>query len=150
MYNIVVADNVLEHLAFVDVVPALHEWLRVLCTPGVLVVLVPDLEWAMLQWLFTDRKFVFSGDAVLDFQQEGPTDPYRDVHGQKFMDFVFGAQQDEFDFHKSGFTEGFLSSVVKYVVSRVPGARENRVTKLPLEGTIMAVIEKISGNSARD
>ncbi len=144
-YDLIVADNILEHLAFVEVVPTLHEWLRVLCTPGVLVVLVPDLEWAMLQWLFVDRKFAFSGDTILDYQQEGPTDPYRDIHGQKHMDFVFGAQQDKFDFHKSGFTKGFLDSVVKYVVSRVPHARENRVTKLPLEGTLMAVLEKVRG-----
>lgn len=86
----VYASHVLEHLGFREELPkALKEIWRVLKPGGMLKVSVPDLD--TLCYLFTHEKV--------------PKE-------QKFslMMHMFGAQEDEHDFHKVGLTWDFMSN----------------------------------------
>jgi predicted SAM-dependent methyltransferase len=89
----VYASHVLEHLGFRDELPkALREIWRVLKPGGTLKISVPDFE--ILCSLFINPKI--------------PKE-------QKFslMMHVFGAQEDNYDFHKVGLTRDFLCQFLK-------------------------------------
>lgn len=86
----VYASHVLEHLGFREELPrALKEIWRVLKPGGILKISVPDFD--TLCYLVTHQKV--------------PKE-------QKFslMMHMFGAQENEYDFHKVGLTSDFLSS----------------------------------------
>lgn len=77
------ASHILEHFSRRDVPFVLREWVRVVQPGGLLKVAVPDFDWIA-------RKHI--------------EDPQFDCT----EGFVYGGLDNEFDFHKSLFTEGKL------------------------------------------
>lgn len=84
-------SHVLEHLAKKDVLPALREMYRVLKPGGFAIILVPDLAYCVQQWLDN-----------------------RDNTGW-YLDIIFGNQEHEGEFHKTGFTETTLRATMEHV-----------------------------------
>jgi predicted SAM-dependent methyltransferase len=93
------ATHCLEHVAFERVQPTLAEWHRVLVPGGFVVIEVPDLEWCVREWL----------------------------EGRRGVDVIFGTQEDEGQFHRTGFTRqslrdallwaGFQAPTIEYIDS---------------------------------
>ena len=87
------SSHSLEHLSKKDARKAVLGWFGKLKQGGKLWLSVPDLEWVVTEWLRKDS-----------LQREGFA-----------LDTIFGAQQHDGEFHKTGFTEeslkGLLSSV---------------------------------------
>ncbi len=77
--DVIYSSHALEHVSKYQVVPTLREWKRVLKIGGRLEIVVPDLEWACKWWL---------NNPTLDWN----------------MDIIFGTQEHEGHFHKTGFT----------------------------------------------
>jgi len=82
------ASHILEHLGYVEELPAaLAEWYRVMKPGGLVMISVPDM-------VALCRYFLTPGISQKD-----------QFH---LMRILFGGQMDPFDFHKVGFTEDFL------------------------------------------
>ncbi len=82
------ASHVLEHVADVDIVPTLKSCRAALKPEGVLELYVPDLMWIM-------RRFLAAGS-----------------HGARWAlwnRFLFGSQENEGQFHRTGFSVKRLS-----------------------------------------
>lgn len=88
----VICDQVLEHLAMADVVPALYEMRRVLKKGGRAVIIVPDFEDAVRQWLSINHNSFFN-PMVYHYLSE----------------VIYGNQQHEGEFHKTAMCAGFLN-----------------------------------------
>lgn len=87
-------SHVLEHLPVKDVLPTLKEIHRILCPGGKLYLSVPDLD--VLCHLFIQPRL----------------DPLQKLH---VMSMIFGGQVDDYDFHKTGLTVGFLAEYLKEI-----------------------------------
>ena len=74
-------SHVLEHLAMKEINPTLKEWHRVLQPGGMLIVNVPDMEWA-------------SGELVNQLHGIKPTSPVFDTP-MKVMEIFYGNQDHE-------------------------------------------------------
>lgn len=85
--DVIFSSQALEHVSKFEVIPTLQEWYRVLKPGGKLQVIVPDLEWALQFWL--SRK-------------DNP-----DNVGWP-LDIIFGNQEHEGQYHKTGFTPKIL------------------------------------------
>lgn len=85
--DVIYASQSLEHVSKFDVIPTLREWWRVLKPGGKIQVVVPDLEWAVKFWL-----------------------EHKDMPDATSwpMDIIFGNQNHEGEFHKTGFTPKIL------------------------------------------
>jgi predicted SAM-dependent methyltransferase len=92
MWNIPVADgevthiyssHALEHVEKRMVIPTLKEWNRLLRSGGLVELRVPDLEWCCRNWL------------------EHMTNDWH-------MDTIYGNQEHEGEFHKTGFTHAIM------------------------------------------
>jgi predicted SAM-dependent methyltransferase len=77
------SSHALEHLAKREILPTLKEWDRVLIPGGEIGIIVPDLEWCIRAWL------------------EHRTNDW-------YLDIIFGNQDHEGEFHKTGFTVDML------------------------------------------
>jgi predicted SAM-dependent methyltransferase len=80
----IMCSQVLEHAPYKMVQPTLDEFFRVLKPGGRLLVSVPDLEWACKKWL----------ESGADYGWPFPV--------------IFGEQNHDGDFHKTGFTKKTL------------------------------------------
>jgi predicted SAM-dependent methyltransferase len=87
--DLVYGCHVLEHLARRDVPGALREWHRVLKPGGVLRLSVPDFD------LLLQVRAREGGDV------------------EAILDPLFGSQADEYDFHRSTYTEASLTRLLK-------------------------------------
>lgn len=87
------SNNSLEHVAKADVIPTLREWHRLLKDGGTLILVVPDLEWACKFWLECQAT-------------------------EWSMDIIYGNQNHEGEFHKTGFSKQILWD---YLVTANPG-----------------------------
>jgi SAM-dependent methyltransferase len=77
--------HALEHLAAAEIHPALIEWLRVLKPGGKLTVVVPNMDFIAAVWLHAgDRAYAHH--------------------------LIFGSQEHEGEFHKSGWRPGDMNS----------------------------------------
>lgn len=89
-YDIANASHVLEHLPFAETISALREWFRVIKIGGMLLVRVPNIARAFeritMNQLHHDARWAT---------------PY------EFL-MIYGSQENQWMFHKSGFTESFL------------------------------------------
>jgi len=81
-------SHALEHLPKREVLVALCEMYRVLEFDGLLTIIVPDLEWCMKAYLVSHDKVGFSLDAI------------------------YGNQEHEGEFHKTGFCLDELRSLI--------------------------------------
>lgn len=83
------SSHLLEHLQKRDIDRTLAEWFRVLEQGGGLEIEVPDLKYCVEEWLRV------GGDGWE-------------------MDMIFGNQDDEGQFHKTGFSETILTEKVQF------------------------------------
>lgn len=109
-----VLDQVLEHLAMDDVIPALYEIRRVLKVGGRCVIVVPDFEDAVRQWLNADLNVAY--------------DPMK---YRWFSEVIYGNQAHEGEFHKTAMSPRFL-----YESLRTAGLKKNTITFWPAFGEI--------------
>lgn len=79
------SSHALEHVGKFQVVPTLREWARIIKPDGLITIQVPDLRWCCQQWLARQT-----------------TDWY--------LDILFGMQNHEGEFHKTGFTPEIMQS----------------------------------------
>jgi SAM-dependent methyltransferase len=94
----IVLDQVLEHIAMADIVPVLYEIRRVLKVGGRCVIMVPDFEGAVKQWLSVNHN--------------GSFDPQTYKY---FSEVIYGNQNHEGEFHKTPMCAGYLHFVLKLV-----------------------------------
>lgn len=83
--------HALEHIPKKMVMPTLREWHRIMRPGGVLTVEVPDLDYVADHWL------------------HHTIDPAADAWA---LDIIFGNQEDEGQFHKTGFNERLLRGLL--------------------------------------
>jgi SAM-dependent methyltransferase len=135
--ELVYASHVLEHLPTARVPDVLSEWRRVLADGGQLLVAVPDLD--RIAKLLVSRAGWF-------------TPPH-----QPWVGVVYGGQKDELDFHKTGFTEPWLASLLNDAgfgsperVERFPevGANDASWSPLPFGTNISLNMRAVAGGEA--
>ncbi len=88
----IIMDQVLEHIAMADIVPALHQIRRVLKVGGRCVIIVPDFEDAVRSWL----KYNVGGS-------------FNPLTYQFFSEVVYGNQMHEGEFHKTPMSPLYLN-----------------------------------------
>jgi len=89
------SKHTFEHLSKKEVVPALTEVHRVLIPDGMFTIIVPDMEWCAKAWLTDGKK---RGRA---------------------LDWIYGGQSFEGDFHKTGYTMDTLVELLEKVGFRI-------------------------------
>lgn len=87
--DLVYAVHLLEHFATDEVPALLADWRRVLRSGGEVMIAVPDLD--LIARTLIDREGWFTP----------PNSPW--------IGAIYGGQKDEYDFHKTGFTEPWLA-----------------------------------------
>lgn len=90
-YDLVFSSHVLEHFLREETEPLLREWLRVLKPGGDFILVVPNVKW------------------VLDGLKDGEVVKLNNDQ----MNVLYGAQSNEFDIHKTGFTPGDMQELLK-------------------------------------
>lgn len=91
----IVCSHVLEHFADYEVIGVLQEIFRVLKPQGILYLEIPDLEYCVREWLKADEN-----------------------HPEKWNFYlmrIFGNQINEYEFHKTGFTEKRISRILSAI-----------------------------------
>ena len=86
------ASHLLEHFAYDDVPRLLADWRRVLRDGGVLLIAVPDLD--VIARMLVERRGWFTP----------PHNPW--------LGAIYGGQKDQWDFHKTGFTDVWLAHLL--------------------------------------
>jgi predicted SAM-dependent methyltransferase len=81
-------SHALEHIAKKKIVPTLIEWRRVLKPGSEVIILVPDLAWCITQWLTKQTN-------------------------DWWLDIIFGNQEHEGEFHKTGFTCDIMTTYLR-------------------------------------
>lgn len=110
----ILLDQVLEHMAMDDVIPALWEIRRVLKKGGRCVIVVPDFEDAVRQWLNADLNATF--------------DPMK---YRWFSEVIYGNQAHEGEFHQTPMSPRYLHEAL-----RTAGLHKNVITFWPAFGKI--------------
>lgn len=119
-------SHLLEHLGLRETLPTLKEWYRALKPGGQLIINVPDMEWATeeLQNLkegLEPRSKVFDTPA-------------------KIMEIIYGNQDHEGEFHKSGFTQSSLGE--KLQEAGFKNIKIKQVYEAHDMGCLIAIAEK--------
>ncbi len=102
--NHIYASHLLEHLPQVEIEEVLAMWYRKLMSLGKVTINVPDLEWACAELLRYTNTQPLRGDYYYELEGE---------HG--LMSIFYGAQSHEGEFHKAGFVEENLGTVLSKV-----------------------------------
>ena len=110
----IIMDQVLEHIAMSDVVPVLYEIRRVLKVGGRCVIMVPDFEGAVKQWLAVDHNGSFNPQVY-----------------HYFSEVIYGNQNHPGEFHKTPMCAGYLHFVLGMV-----GLKKNHIIFFPENGEI--------------
>lgn len=127
-------DQALEHVSKFMVVPTLREWRRLLKLGGTIALKVPNFEWACLWWV--------------SHQTVGWD-----------MDIIYGSQDHEGQFHRTGFTEQILRDYIEVTggltiknVDFTGGiwSRDELYGKKPPEGQIWVVQQIIEMEIVKD
>jgi SAM-dependent methyltransferase len=109
-FDIVFNSHILEHIPRGEQDTTLREWLRVLKPGGLFTCIVPNLAWA---YKFIkdnpENEHIIEGDHKLGIR----TTPEGEIQPLKALDVLYGAQTDEYDFHKNGFWLARLEGLLK-------------------------------------
>jgi predicted SAM-dependent methyltransferase len=92
-------SHLLEHFGLKEVQDALLEWYRALQPGGELIISVPDLLWA-------------SEELIRLENEEPPRSPVF-YNSKMIMEIIYGNQEHEGEFHKSGFTKNILEECLE-------------------------------------
>lgn len=98
-------SHLLEHFGFKEAQSALVEWYRVLKVGGKIMINVPDMDWASEQILS------FTGALT---NQIGKNSTLFNTP-QMIMEVIYGNQDHEGEFHKSGYTKKSLKLLLEKV-----------------------------------
>jgi len=99
-FDLVYASHVLEHFDYHrELVPALQEWRRVLTPTGKLLISVPDLD--VLSRMLVAKEHLTLAERF------------------QVMQMMFGAQSDQYDYHKVGLNQDFLFGFLQRAGFRV-------------------------------
>lgn len=108
-FDIVKSNHVLEHFSFTDTQNILIEWKRILKPGGIMIIRVPNLEYAAKQILAGNMSVeIFGnvwGDQGNNYWMQGP---YGGEHDGKFIPHSY-----ENNYHKSGFTLDYLKKCLE-------------------------------------
>lgn len=85
--DVIFSSQAMEHISKFQVVPTLREWARLLKPGGRAQIIVPDLEWICWWWLTHQS---------VDWD----------------MDIIFGHQQHEGEYHRTGYNPKILKDYV--------------------------------------
>ena len=110
----IICDQVLEHLKMADIIPALYEMRRILKKGGKCVIIVPDFEDAVKQWLAQDHNGAF--------------EPMK-YHW--LSEVIYGNQLHDGEFHKTPMCAGFLHNALN-----VAGLTKHEISFFPAFGAI--------------
>jgi predicted SAM-dependent methyltransferase len=94
----IICDQVLEHMAMSDVPIVLYNIKRVLKVGGTCVIIVPDFEDAVNQWL-----------------ESRPNLGFNPMTYKWFSEVIYGNQEHEGEFHKTPMCAGYLNYVLHMV-----------------------------------
>lgn len=83
-FDLVFSSHVLEHFSREETKSILTEWLRILKSGGEFIITVPNLLWA-----------------------------YENQAHKQSLDVIYGAQTNDYDFHKTGFTQESLKLLLE-------------------------------------
>lgn len=86
-FDLVYSSHVLEHIRKTETADTLKEWVRLVKDDGLFILKLPDLEWGL----------------------SNLTNPGEKANAYNVL---YGAQQDEYDFHYNGFTLGSLETML--------------------------------------
>lgn len=108
--DVIYSSHLLEHMSLKEVFLVLREWYRTLKPEGKIIINVPDLEWA--------------AQALLGMMpRKHPTLEYKKSElfntPERIMEVLYGNQDHEGEFHKSGFTAVSLEKLLENVGFRV-------------------------------
>ncbi len=110
----IICDQVLEHIEMADVIVVLYEIRRVLKKGGRCIIIVPDFEGAVKQWLAINHNGAFD-----------PT-----VY-KYYSEVIYGNQAHEGEFHKTPMCAGYLHFMLRTV-----GLTENKILFFPELGIV--------------
>lgn len=91
-FDIVFSSHVLEHLGRHETIPVLKEWIRILKPDGELRLVLPNIMWA--------------AQNIINHEGRNPK------VDNDIMNVFYGAQSSEYDFHKTGFTEQKIKTIL--------------------------------------
>ena len=94
--DMIYSSHALEHIEKRAVLPTLKEWRRVLTPGGTIRLLIPDLEWCCTHYL----------ECLKNETLDNP------IIGWD-LDIIFGNQNHDGEFHKTGFTERSIKWYMK-------------------------------------
>jgi predicted SAM-dependent methyltransferase len=109
----VYTSHTLEHLGKKEAPLALKEIYRVLQPNGIFTIIVPDLEWIAIYWYQSKDKTGF------------------------LLDAIYGNQNHEGEFHKTGFTKESLQKLVESVGLKITKSEyiwDHEVQSIIIEG----------------
>lgn len=106
-------SHTLEHLGKYEVPKALKEIYRVLEFKGTYTIIVPDLEWCVNEYLKSSNKYGF------------------------VLDTIYGNQEHEGEFHKTGFTLEILKKLVidtGFKITKAEYITDHAVKSIKIQG----------------
>lgn len=104
--NNIYHSHLWEHLSYKESEQALKEWYRVLKKGGTLTVNVPDMEWLAAQLLYNQG---------IEIQTKGYRKSNLFNTDEMLMEVIYGNQDHDGEFHKTGFTKTTLENKLKSV-----------------------------------
>jgi predicted SAM-dependent methyltransferase len=110
----ILCDQVLEHISMADIPLVLYEIRRVLKKGGRCVIMVPDFEGAVKQWLAIDHNGAFDPQVY-----------------HYYSEVIYGNQMHDGEYHKTPMCAGYLHFVLRMV-----GLVKNTITFWPANGPI--------------
>jgi len=115
-FDLVYSSHVLEHLQKTETESTLAEWMRIVKDDGLFILKLPDLEWGL----------------------QHIKDPVEKANASNVL---YGAQQDEYDFHYTGFTMESLEGLLVPHFNQVMVKKRDKYNLLAICSNSMEAID---------